>query len=154
MYHRSRVLLLSEDVYKRQGYYMGKIKLGLLLLLMTLVGTPMTGYGMQLSESELYARSACLMDADSGRVLYSKNSEQKLPMASTTKIMTCILALEDGRMDDLVTVSAYAASQPKVHMGAKTGEQFYLQDLLYALMLNSDNDAAVMIAEQVGGRCV
>ena len=99
---------------------------------------------MQLSESELYARSACLMDADSGRVLYSKNSEQKLPMASTTKIMTCILALEDGRMDDLVTVSAYAASQPKVHMGAKTGEQFYLQDLLYALMLNSDNDAAVM----------
>ena len=69
----------------------------------------------------------------------------------TTKIMTCILALEDGRMDDLVTVSAYAASQPKVHMGAKAGEQFYLQDLLYALMLNSDNDAAVMIAEQVGG---
>ena len=126
---------------------MGRIKRGLLLLLFLLLGTPAVGYGMQLSESELYARSACLMDADSGRVLYSKNSEQKLPMASTTKIMTCILALEDGRMDDLVTVSAYAASQPKVHMGAKTGEQFYLQDLLYALMLNSDNDAAVMIAE-------
>lgn len=130
---------------------MGRIKRGLLLLLFLLVGTPAVGYGMQLSESELYARSACLMDADSGRVLYSKNSEQKLPMASTTKVMTCILALEDGRMDDLVTVSAYAASQPKVHMGAKAGEQFYLQDLLYALMLNSDNDAAVMIAEQVGG---
>lgn len=130
---------------------MGKIKIGLLLLFALIVVLPTVGYGMQLSESELYARSACLMDADSGRVLYSKNSKEKLPMASTTKIMTCIIALEEGRMDELVTVSAYAASQPKVHMGARKGEQFYLQDLLYALMLNSDNDAAVMIAEQVGG---
>ena len=85
-------------------------------------GTPMTGYSIQLSESELYARSACLMDADSGVFLYSKNSEQKLRWQSTTKIMTCILALEDGQMDDLFTVSAYAASQLKVHMGTKTGE--------------------------------
>ena len=110
-----------------------------------------TSYAKEEEPKQLYAQSAVLMDADSGRVLFEKNGYEQKAMASTTKIMTCILALEDGRMDDLVTVSAYAASQPKVHMGAKTGEQFYLQDLLYALMLNSDNDAAVMIAEQVGG---
>lgn len=130
---------------------MGKLRFGLMLLLFLWVGFPAVSHGEQLKESELYARSACLMDADSGRVLYSKDSKEKLPMASTTKIMTCILALEEGRMDDLLTVSAYAASQPKVHMGANAGEQFYLQDLLYALMLNSDNDAAVMIAEHIGG---
>ena len=104
-----------------------------------------------MEEEKLHALSAVLMDGENGRVLYGKEEYKARPNASTTKVMTCILALEDGRMDDLVTVSAYAASQPKVHMGAKTGEQFYLQDLLYALMLNSDNDAAVMIAEQVGG---
>lgn len=105
----------------------------------------------QLKESELYARSACLMDADTGRILYAKNAEQQMPMASTTKIMTCILALEFGHAEDLVTVSKRAASQPKVHMGAQEGEQFLLKDLLYTLMLESHNDAAVMIAEHIEG---
>ena len=72
-------------------------------------------------------------------------------MASTTKIMTCILALEMGDLDDLVTASSCAASQPKVHMGVKKGEKYLLKDLLYGLMLESYNDAAVMIAEHIGG---
>ncbi len=105
----------------------------------------------ELKESELYARSACLLDADTGRVLYMKNGLQKMPMASTTKLMTCILALELGHADDVVAVSARAARQPKVHMGAKAGEEFLLSDLLYTLMLESHNDAAVMIAEHIGG---
>lgn len=105
----------------------------------------------ELKESEIYARSACLLDADTGRVLYVKNGEQQMPMASTTKIMTCILALELGHANDLVTVSQRAARQPKVHMGASEGEQFLLKDLLYTLMLESHNDAAVMIAEHIGG---
>ncbi len=100
---------------------------------------------------QLYARSAVLMDADSGRVLFGKNENEPMPMASTTKIMTCILALENGNMEDMVTVSAYAAGQPKVHLGMREGQQFRLEDLLYSLMLESHNDAAVAIAEHIGG---
>ncbi|RGY98761.1 D-alanyl-D-alanine carboxypeptidase [Clostridium sp. AM58-1XD] len=99
----------------------------------------------------LYAQSAVLMDGDSGRILFGKNESDIHPMASTTKIMTCILALELGNGDDLVTVSKNAASQPQVHLGAPSGRQFYLKDLLYSLMLESHNDSAVMIAEHVGG---
>ena len=99
----------------------------------------------------LYARSAVLMDADTGRVLYGKDADTARPMASTTKIMTCILALENGDPDDIVTVSSYAAGQPKVRLGAPAGRTFRLGDLLYSLMLESHNDTAVMIAEHIGG---
>lgn len=99
----------------------------------------------------LYAKSAVLMDAESGRVLLSKDGETMRPMASTTKIMTCILALEEGNMDDVVTTSGEAASQPKVHLGMSEGETFYLRDLLYSLMLESHNDSAVAIAEHLYG---
>lgn len=100
---------------------------------------------------QLYAQSAVLMDADSGRVLFGKNETEILPMASTTKIMTCIIALENGNENDIVTVSANAVKQPKVHLGMRTGQQFKLMDLLYSLMLESHNDSAVAIAEHVGG---
>lgn len=103
------------------------------------------------AELKLYAQAAVLMDADSGRVLYGKNEKEILPMASTTKIMTCILALEYGNMDDIVEVSAYAASMPKVKLYMQQGEQYRLGDLLYSLMLESHNDSAVAIAEAVGG---
>lgn len=102
-------------------------------------------------EMQLYAQAAVLMDADSGRILYGKNPEEKLPMASTTKIMTCILALEYGNPEEVVEVSSYAASMPKVKLYVKPGEKYYLRDLLYSLMLESHNDSAVVIAEAVGG---
>ena len=110
-------------------------------------GTDKTGA----EQLTLYAQSAVLMDADTGRVLYAKDAFTARPMASTTKIMTCILALEYGDPDDTVTVSSYAASQPKVHLGAPAGRSFRLGDLLYSLMLESHNDTAVMIAEHIGG---
>ena len=100
---------------------------------------------------QLHAQAAVLMDADSGRVLYGKNEKDVLPMASTTKIMTCILALEYGNVDEIVEVSAYAASMPKVKLYVKQGEHYRLGDLLYSLMLESHNDSAVVIAEALGG---
>lgn len=108
-------------------------------------------YGEKQSEPELYAKSAVLMDADSGRILYEKNGYDPMPMASTTKIMTCIIALEEGDPEQICEVSPYAASQPKVHIGVSAGEKFLLKDLLYSLMLESHNDAAVIIAEAVAG---
>ncbi len=99
----------------------------------------------------LYALAACLMDAESGRVLYEKNGSEHRANASTTKILTLILTLERGNPDDVVTVSERAARQPEVKLGMHTGEQYRLGDLCYSLMLESHNDSAVAIAEHVGG---
>ena len=100
---------------------------------------------------QLHAQTAVLMDADSGRVLYGKEENQIRPMASTTKIMTCILALEEMEKNQMVTISDYAAEQPKVHLGVQSQERYYLKDLLYSLMLESHNDSAVAIAEGIAG---
>lgn len=99
----------------------------------------------------LYAQAAVLMDAKSGRILFEKNGNEVLANASTTKILTCILALEEGNLEDTVTVSEKASAQPRVHLGMQTGEQFFLKDLLYSLMLESHNDSAVAIAEHIAG---
>lgn len=104
-----------------------------------------------IDENSLYAKSAILIDAESRRVLYSKNGYEQLPMASTTKIMTCLVALENSNPDDEVTFSSYAASMPKVKLGASNGNKFYMKDMLYSLMLESHNDTAVAIAESVAG---
>ncbi len=105
-----------------------------------------------ISESDLFSQAAVLMDASTGRILYGKNEDTVLAMASTTKIMTCIIALEYGNPDDTVTFSAYAAAQPKVKLGMSKGRQAYLRDLLYSLMLESHNDTAVAIAEHIGSQ--
>lgn len=101
--------------------------------------------------SNLYSAGAVLMDADSGRVLFSKEGDKNFAMASTTKIMTCILALELGQPEQVVTISSYASSMPDVQMNAKAGEQYYLKDLLYSTMLESHNDSAAAVAEAIGG---
>ena len=105
----------------------------------------------EMPELSLYARSALLLDASNNRVLYEENGYQVMSMASTTKIMTCILAIESGKLGETVTVSKNAQKMPKVHLGMREGEIYMLEDLLYSLMLESHNDSAVAIAEHLGG---
>ena len=135
---------------------MKKVRTYLLLIFITMniVGTSMRMYaapGGASDDFSLYAQSAVLIDADAGRVLYAKDAEHQRPMASTTKIMTLIVALENANPDDVVTVSDYAASMPDVQLHLRAGEHYRLGDLLYSMMLESHNDSAVAIAEHVAG---
>lgn len=102
----------------------------------------------------LHAKSAVLMDGYTGRILYGKNEREQLPMASTTKIMTCILTLESADWEEIVEVSPYAASMPDVQLNICAGEQYRLKDLLLSLMLESHNDSAAAIAEYIGEKAV
>ena len=110
-------------------------------------------HGDNPEDVRLYAQSAVLLDGKSGRILWEQNGETVRPMASTTKIMTCILALEAGlgEADKITEVSAHAAAQPKVHLGMQAGQRFYTRDILYSLMLESHNDSAVAVAEAAAG---
>lgn len=99
----------------------------------------------------LNARYALLMDASNRRVLFEKSGYEQVPMASTTKIMTLLITLENADLNDVVTVSEYAASMPDVQLGIRKDEKYRLSDLVYSLMLESHNDTAVAIAEHVGG---
>ncbi len=105
---------------------------------------------------EIDARSAILMDADSGKILYEKNADTALPPASVTKVMTMLLvmqAIDDGRirLDDTVTVSEKAASMGGSQVFLKVGEQMSVEDLLKSVVIASANDAAVALAEYVAG---
>lgn len=99
----------------------------------------------------MYSQSYALTDASTGRVLAGKNETTPMANASTTKILTCIITLENCSLNEVVTISANASSQPKVRLGMGEGEQYPLVDMLYGLMLESYNDCAVAIAEHVAG---
>lgn len=121
------------------------------LFALTTIFNNQTVYAKEKEIGTLYAGYAVLMDASNRRVLFEKNGYEQVPMASTTKIMTLIVTLENANLDDVVNVSEYAASMPDVQLGICTGEKYRLSDLLYSLMLESHNDVAVAIAEHVGG---
>ncbi len=97
------------------------------------------------------AKSAILIEAASGRVLYEKNAFEKLPMASTTKIMTAIIAIENCNLNDTVVVSSNASEVGESSIWLAAGEKMTMSDMLFGLMLASGNDAAVAIAEHVAG---
>src|SRR5213592_3474841 len=96
------------------------------------------------------ARAAIIIDAATGEVVWERNSTEPLPPASTTKVMTAILALESGRLDESFRVSENAETPPSgIHLRA--GQRMRLKNLLYAVLLNSANDAAEVVAEGLAG---
>ena len=97
------------------------------------------------------AQGAVVMDADTGEVLFEQNADARLPMASTTKIMTALVALGEGNLDRTYTVKAEYAQVEGSSMYLREGETLTLRDTLYGLMLESGNDAAVAIAGECGG---
>lgn len=102
----------------------------------------------------IHGEAAYLLDVQSGQMLYSKNGDEQLPPASTTKIMTALLALEQGHLQDTVTAGPTLLNRQEVYgtqIYLAQGEHMPLKDLLYAILLNSANDAAVAVAEHVGG---
>jgi len=103
-------------------------------------------------DEELTARAALLMDASTGRVLYQKEADLRLPPASTTKILTAILALESGRkLTESLTVSKEATRVPASKLYLRQGQSVSIEELLYGIMLASANDASVVLAEGVAG---
>lgn len=101
--------------------------------------------------SSLSAHSAVLIDASNGKILFSKNENERLPMASTTKIMTAVIALENSELSKSVTISSDAVGVEGSSVYLTEGEILTMEDLLYALLLSSANDAATAIALEVGG---
>src|SRR5437867_10171193 len=97
------------------------------------------------------ARAAIIMDAATGEVVWERNATEPLPPASTTKVMTAILALESGRLDESFRVSENAAETPPSGIHLRAGQRMRLKNLLYAVLLNSANDAAEVVAEGLAG---
>ena len=104
-----------------------------------------------LGDNFVTAKAAFLMDSKTGAILYEKNSDLPLSPASTTKIMTAAVALERKSLDDSLTVSTNATEVAPCKAGLRAGEQWPMKDLLYCLLLNSANDASLVVAEGTAG---
>ena len=102
-------------------------------------------------ETDVDSRIALIYDRASGKILYEKNGNKQTPMASTTKIMTAIVVLENANLKDVVTIDSKAAGIGGSRLGLKKNDKITVNDLLYGLMLRSGNDAAVALANYVGG---
>jgi D-alanyl-D-alanine carboxypeptidase len=120
----------------------------LTLSLMPFVSIPVSAEPAALST---HARAASVIDVQSGRILYSQQGDKQMRIASLTKVMTAIVAIEHGDLADRVTVSADASRKEGSSVYLKAGQTISLENLLYGLMLRSGNDAATAIAEHIGG---
>ena len=104
-----------------------------------------------ITEPTINSRAAIVYERSSGKILYGKEENKKRKMASTTKIMTAIVVLENANLDDIVTISSKAAGTGGSRLGLHKDDKISIQDLLYGLLLCSGNDAAVALAEHTGG---
>jgi len=120
-------------------------------IVMAAVIAALSGFFAVQALQETSARAAVVMDVNSNRILYSKNMDEKMAMASTTKIMTTLVAIESGRLDEKVTISKRASYMEGSSIYLREGEVHTVNDLLYAIMLRSGNDAATAVAEHIGG---
>ena len=102
-------------------------------------------------EPKINSRASIVYDRISGSILFGKNENEKRKMASTTKIMTAIIVLENSKLDDIVTISSKAAGTGGSRLGLHTNDKISVRDLLYGLLLCSGNDAAVALAEHIAG---
>ncbi|WMM26490.1 D-alanyl-D-alanine carboxypeptidase family protein [Tissierella sp. MB52-C2] len=118
----------------------------IIIIIMTLSSSIVFGQELSLS-----GQSYILMDAETGRVLYERNAHKKMPMASTTKIMTALVALENGKLDDKIVAKGECIGVEGSSIYLKEGEVISLKDMLYGLMLRSGNDSSVAIANHIGG---
>lgn len=138
-----------------------RLRLTALVILICLAAAPAAALGDSPTPSgttwkvpkapSLSAGAAILMDWHTGEVLYAKDATRRRDPASTTKVLTALIALERGRLSDRVTISARAARTPGSSMHIRAGEVYSLHDLIHGLMLRSGNDAAVAIAEHMAG---
>ncbi|WP_018131934.1 D-alanyl-D-alanine carboxypeptidase family protein [Effusibacillus pohliae] len=126
-----------------------KLIIWLLAILLVISALPLFAFAE--GEPQIQSEGAFLMDMKSGQVLYQKNAHQRFYPASITKILTCIIALENSRLDEQVRVSKRATEQEGNRVYLAEGEYQSMENLLYGLMLNSGNDAAVAIAEHISG---
>ncbi len=132
---------------RRQAGYLFKNKmLSLIIVLLSIFLLPVFSYCQ-----EILSRAVVVMDASTGRLLYAKNPDLRCPPASTTKLMTAIVALERANLNDVVTISKNASRVPPHKAGFRAGDRITVEELLNAALIGSANDAAVALAEAVAG---
>jgi D-alanyl-D-alanine carboxypeptidase len=121
------------------------------MILMLILSIQVNAYAAENQPLEIKSEAAVLTDSETGAILYSKNGNERLYPASLTKIATAIYAIENGNVDDIVTVSVRAVKEEGTRVYLVEGERVPLKKLIQGMMINSGNDAAVAIAEHIDG---
>lgn len=121
------------------------------IILIIILSNQVNSYATENQPLEIKSEAAVLLDSETGAILYSKNSDERLYPASLTKIATAIYAIENGNVDDIVTVSSRAVKEEGTRVYLVEGERVPLKKLIQGMLINSGNDAAVAIAEHLDG---